>query len=96
MTVCSHDGCEVEFEPKTHNQKYCSDLCCREATNLKIKAKYYEKKERLAGKVRVCSNKNCNTKLSRYNSSSVCEGCKQSEKEKERKALLEMVRNVSS
>ena len=95
MIICGHDGCENEFEPKTHNQKYCSDLCCREATNAKIKAKYYEKKERLAGKQRVCKNKNCNTKLSRYNSSSVCEGCVANQKESERKALLDMVRNVS-
>jgi hypothetical protein len=96
MIVCGQDGCENKFEPKTHNQKYCSDLCCREATNTKIKAKYYEKKERLAGKQRVCKNKECSTKLSRYNSSSICENCVANQKEQERKALLDMVKNVSS
>jgi len=94
--ICENEGCENEFEPKTHNMKYCGDECCREATNAKIKAKYYEKKERLAGKIRICKSKGCGTKLSRYNSAPICEGCKTKEKEQERKALLDMVRDVSS
>lgn len=75
--------------------KYCSDECCRVATNQKIKQKYYDKKARLAGKVRICTNRGCNTKLSRYNSDSVCEGCIATEKSKEQKKLLEMIKSVS-
>jgi hypothetical protein len=94
--ICANIGCKKEFEPKTHNMKYCSDDCCKEATNYKIKQKYYEKKERLAGKVRICKNKDCNTRLSRYNDSSICNGCVANEKEAERKQLINMVKNVSS
>lgn len=93
--ICSNIGCENEFEPKTHNMKYCSDECCKEATNHKIKKKYYDKKERLAGKLRVCEAKGCNTRLSRYNAESICESCKTQEKRDERKMILEMLKNVS-
>ena len=46
--ICSNKECAKEFDAKTHNQKYCSDECCRIATNIKIKQKYYDKKARLA------------------------------------------------
>lgn len=94
--ICSHDGCENEFEAKTHNQKYCSDECCRIATNSKIKQKYYEKKERLAGKKRVCKTKSCKTQLSRYNSEDICGPCEAKERERSRSTLISMVDNVSS
>ena len=42
--ICLNLECSKLFEPKTHNQKYCSDDCCRVATNKKIMEKYYEKK----------------------------------------------------
>jgi hypothetical protein len=93
--ICANDGCENEFEPKTHNMKYCSDECCRVATNQKIKQKYYDKKDRLAGKARICKNKDCNTKLSRYNPEPTCEGCAANEKAQEQKRLLEMINSVS-
>ena len=38
--ICSNKECAKEFAPKTHNQKYCSDECCKIATNLKVKEKY--------------------------------------------------------
>ena len=94
--ICAHNECNNEFEPKTHNQKYCSDECCREATNLKIKQKYYEKKERLNGKKRTCSSKNCSTILSRYNSSNICEPCQAKEKFEDRSNVIGMMRSVSS
>jgi hypothetical protein len=94
--ICAHDGCENEFEQKTHNMKYCSDECCRTATNLKIKQKYYEKKERLAGKQRVCKTRGCTTRLSRYNPSSICGVCEAKDREKLRASLIEMVNDVSS
>jgi len=42
--ICSREDCGKEFNQKTHNQKYCSDECCRIATNRRIMEKYYEKK----------------------------------------------------
>jgi hypothetical protein len=33
--------CKNDFEFKTHNQKYCSQQCCRVATNKRIMEKYY-------------------------------------------------------
>jgi hypothetical protein len=93
--ICANDGCENKFEPKTHNMKYCSDECCRVATNQKIKQKYYDKKARLAGKVRTCKTKGCETKLNRYNVESICENCLANEKAREQKMLLEMIKNVS-
>jgi ribosomal protein S27AE len=94
--ICAYDECKKDFTPKTHNQKYCSDECCRIATNEKLKQAYYEKKERLAGKKRICKNKGCNVILSRYNNTNICDKCVSSEKEKERLAIVEMVKRVSS
>lgn len=93
--ICAYSDCNNHFEPKTHNQKYCSDECCRIATNEKLKEAYYDKKARLSGKKRICKNVNCNVVLSRYNSGRVCDRCIGEVKEKERKALIEMVKNVS-
>lgn len=73
--ICAYNKCKKEFTPRTHNQKYCSDECCRTATNIKIKEKYYEKKERLRGKVRKCKSSTCNNRLSRYNEGSYCGLC---------------------
>lgn len=78
--ICAYDECDNEFEARTHNQKYCSDECCRIATNIKIKQKYYDKKARLAGKSRICKTHGCKTPLSRYNEDDICSKC---EKEKE-------------
>jgi hypothetical protein len=93
--ICSNEGCNNEFEAKTHNMKYCSDLCCREATNAKIKQKYYEKKERLAGKKRVCATKSCGTILSRYNSEPICGVCEANENAQKKNNILEMINSVS-
>jgi len=71
------------------------DQCCRIATNEKLKEAYYEKKARLAGAKRICKSKGCNVILSRYNESNICDKCVSSEREKERKALVEMMKRVS-
>jgi len=94
---CAYKKCTsgINFTPKTHNQKYCSDECCRIATNEKLKQAYYEKKARLAGAKRICKNKNCNVVLSRYNTTNICDKCVGEEKEKERQELLRMVQSVS-
>ena len=93
--ICAYDECSNKFEPKTHNQKYCSDECCRIATNEKLKEAYYNKKARLAGKKRICKTKGCEVVLSRYNETMICDKCVGAEREKKRKALIEMVKRVS-
>lgn len=93
--ICAYKECTNEFEPKTHNQKYCSDDCCRTATNLKIKQKYYDKKERLSGKKRICKNKGCKTRLTRYNPDDTCAVCEAKEKKKIQEQLLGMINHDS-
>jgi hypothetical protein len=94
--ICSYENCENKFKPKTHNQKYCSDECCRIATNQKLKEAYYNKKARLAGVKRICKTKGCSVVLSRYNETMICDKCLGADKEKERKSLIEMIKRVSS
>ena len=93
--ICAYDKCKKEFEPKTHNQKYHSDECCRIATNEKLKEKYYDKKARLAGKKRICKSKDCNVILSRYQEENICTKCQSKEKAKQKQEIIEMVRRVS-
>lgn len=81
------------FEPKTHNQKFCSSACCRKATNARIMEKYYARRARKKGLVRKCSE--CPTVLSRYNSSDKCESCNTRKRRDERAELLEMIGNAS-
>jgi hypothetical protein len=93
--ICAYEECLKEFEPKTHNQKYCTDECCRTATNQKLKEQYYEKKARLQGKKRICKTTGCNTSLSRYNEDKICGKCKAAKEKAKQNELIEMVRNVS-
>jgi len=72
LTLCAYESCGKEFEKKTHNQKYCDSDCCRKATNERIMLRYYEKRDNRRGKKRVCSHKDCNIPLSRYNEEDVC------------------------
>lgn len=95
MITCSLEGCKNTFSPKTHNQKYCSNECCRIATNLKIKNKYYENKERLRGKKRVCKTPGCKTLLSRYNESNICEKCEYQRDDRKRNEILRMINDNS-
>lgn len=92
--ICANDGCSVEFIKTTHNQKYCSDNCCREATNKKIREKYYEEKARLSGKKRTCKAKGCKNELSRYNEESICNTCIAKEESQKKKDLFRIL-NVS-
>ena len=89
--ICAHKGCTNKFEPKTHNQKYCSDECCKIATNLKIKEKYYYKKARAAGKKFKCATRGCNQILSRFTTDKICEGCQSKRKSQERQEILDML-----
>jgi hypothetical protein len=85
---CAHTECGREFEAKTHNQRYCSDECCRQATNARLMKQYYEKKARLKGHVRVCATTDCGTVLSRYNDDTVCRKCEAAEEQSKRLELL--------
>ena len=95
--ICAYKDCvgQKEFEPKTNNQKYCSDECCRIATNQKLKEQYYNKKARLAGKKRICKTKDCGTSLSRYNEGTICSKCTAAKETKKKQELLDMVKLVS-
>jgi hypothetical protein len=95
LQICARDICNKKFKKTTHNQKYCSDECCRIATNEKLKEQYYEKKARLSGAKRKCITKGCNVILSRYNNTKICDKCVGAKKELERKSLIEMVKRVS-
>ena len=90
--ICAYEECGKEFEPKTHNQKYCSDECCRIATNQKLKEAYYEKKARLAGVKFKCKNKGCDQILSRYTTDKICNICKAKAKKQERLDLINILK----
>ena len=78
---CSYESCESDFEKKTHNQKYCSDECCRKATNERIMRRYYEKRDSRQGKTtRECRGAGCTVTLSRYNETEYCGSCSQLKK----------------
>lgn len=91
--ICSNKECGIEFEPKTHNQKYHSDECCRIATNKRIMEKYYEKKAIRNGMLRNC--KKCKSKLSRYNESNFCSSCTKKINSNNNAKLLGMINEVS-
>lgn len=90
---CYRKECEVEFESKTHNQKYCSDECCRIATNKRIMEKYYEKKAIRNGSLRSCTK--CGGKLSRYNQNTLCSICEKNRSAKSNAKLLGMLDEIS-
>ena len=94
--ICAYEDCDNEFTPKTHNQKYCSDECCRVATNLKIKQKYNDDKNRKSGAERFCSTKGCKNKLSRYNPSRICTACENKKVSTANQKAKELMRNVIS
>lgn len=85
--------CQELFEFKTHNQKYCSNQCCRVSTNKRIMQKYYEKRARLKGAVRNCD---CGDSLSRYNPESICTKCFNATKKSGKTEALGVLKDVSS
>ena len=91
--ICANKECQIEFDSKTHNQKYCSDECCRVATNKRIMQKYYEKKAIKKGAVRLC--KKCKSQLSRYNSDDICSSCLKETNSKARKLLQDILDEIS-
>lgn len=91
--ICANKECQKEFDAKTHNQKYCTDECCRVATNRRIMEKYYEKKAIRNGALRHC--KKCNSELSRYNESPICMACEKKKDINNKKNLLRMINEIS-
>lgn len=92
--ICANPDCNIEFVPKTHNNKFHSDECCRLETNRKIMEKYYERKRQRAGEVRYCIQ--CETtRLSRYNNSSVCGACRKKKEEQQNHSVIAMLENTS-
>lgn len=90
--ICSNKECRIEFDAKTHNQKYCSDECCRVATNKRIMEKYYEKKAIKNGALRICSM--CKSQLSRYNQSDICASCERSSQVKSRNMIMDIINEI--
>lgn len=92
--ICANKECAIEFEPKTHNQKYCTDECCRIATNKRIMERYYEKKAIRNGSiVRKCVK--CKSKLSVYHNDNICSPCQKSVNEDDRQRLLRSINDIS-
>jgi len=90
--ICTNSSCAKEFNAKTHNQKYCSDECCRIATNKRIMEKYYEKKAIKNGAIRKC--KKCKSQLSRYNNVEICSKCEKMDKSKSKNKLESLVDEI--
>ena len=88
--VCAYSECGVTFMAKTHNQRYHSSECCRQATNNRIMQDYYDKKARRTGAVRYCAGAGCKTVLSRYNDDKLCGACETAQETAARKAILRM------
>jgi hypothetical protein len=91
--ICANKECAKDFDAKTHNQKYCSDECCRVATNKRIMEKYYEKKAIRGGAHREC--KRCKSKLSRYNTSNLCAICEKNNSLANMLDLKRMINEIS-
>lgn len=91
--ICSNPDCKKDFQPKTHNQKYCTDECCRVATNKRIMEKYYEKKAIRNGAIRPC--KKCGIVLSRYNKSNLCSSCEKNININSKDVLIRMIDEIS-
>lgn len=90
MIQCAYSECGLIFQPKTHNQRYHTSECCRQATNNRIMENYYERKARRQGHLRVCAN-GCGTKLSRYNDEKICGKCMANADTTTRSELLRML-----
>lgn len=89
--VCAWEKCNEEYTPATSNQIYHSEECQRLATNARIMKKYYERKARRQGAVRVCIEQNCDTVLSRYNDSERCASCDAKHTKEASKSLLDLL-----
>ena len=94
MIICAREDCKAGFIPRRHNQKYCTNACCKIETNRRVMRAYYRNRDRLAGKPRFCDV--CRiTQLSRYNESQVCASCESKKNEDSKTSLMSMLESVS-
>lgn len=91
--TCARPGCGVVARKTTHNQKYCSNECCRIETNRKIMKKYHERAAIKRGKKRTC--KTCSTPLSRYNEGDTCGSCETAKRNENLGEAAQLVASVS-
>lgn len=89
---CAREECSAAFTKATHNQKYCSNDCCRIETNRKIMEKYHERAAIRRGKKRLCDE--CETPLSRYNTDSICGACQTGKRKEDTGKAFDMVNSV--
>ena len=67
--------CDKQFLPNTTKQIYCSSECRQEASKEKILERYHlQKRKNRKGKEKKCGG-GCNTLLSIYNDSGICDNC---------------------
>jgi hypothetical protein len=92
--ICGNTDCKKDFEARTHNQKYCSDECCRIATNKRIMEKYYEKKDIRRGKI-IKKCKKCKSNLSKYQQEDLCASCIKKRNKNSKDKLLRMIDEIS-
>jgi hypothetical protein len=92
--ICGNIDCKKEFNSRTHNQKYCSDECCRIATNKRIMEKYYEKKAIRKGSI-VKKCKKCKSSLSKYQTEDLCASCIKKKNKNSKDKLLRMIDEIS-
>ena len=90
--ICANKDCATDFDARTHNQKYCSDECCRVATNKRIMEKYYEKKAIKGGAARAC--KSCKSQLSRYNQETLCSTCEKTIEIKSKSMMMDILNEI--
>lgn len=87
--VCDNTECGKNYAKRTSNQRYCNEVCQKKITNETLKRKYHETRARIKGEVRFCDR--CKeTRLNRYNESTVCNLCAAIEKRERREDLLAM------
>jgi hypothetical protein len=67
--------CDQEFDPNSPKQIYCSAECRQKASKQKIIERYEKEKiKKRIGKERRCAG-GCNTVLSIYNGTGMCDNC---------------------
>lgn len=92
--TCALESCNNTGIKTTHNQKYCSNVCCKIQTNANIIADYHEKVAIKKGKKRLC--KKCKKSvLSRYNTEGQCASCAVKKKQPKRDTTSTLVSSVN-
>lgn len=91
--ICARPECGKVGIKTTHNQKYCTNECCRIETNRKIMEKYHERAAIKRGAKRPCNS--CGLPLSRYNPNKYCGSCETKRREKNLGEAATLVSSVT-